>query len=61
MRLGRRSTDRDWCAPCLVEWSKKPLEERKRTQPSRKVTTIRGIPVCSDCAETELERARGVA
>lgn len=48
----------DYCAPCFVEWQKQPIEQRKKTQPARKVTTINRIPVCGRHAEAELKRTR---
>lgn len=51
----------DYCAPCFVEWQKQPIEDRKKTRPARKVTTVNKIPVCGPHAEAELKRIRGDA
>ena len=37
---------RDYCLYCLQDWQAQEKEERKRTTPSRRLTSVKGIPVC---------------
>jgi hypothetical protein len=49
------------CAPCLVEWEAiDDVEERKKTanQPRWAITTVGGVPVCSEHVDDELAKVR---